>query len=90
MTSAFQDDDLVYVNPEDRTVVEPVKFDADGNPLSLPWQQKPGGKPSWRKFFPWGTYRSMRNTFRLEGKRAQEESSLTMDEAIPKFMDDHL
>lgn len=85
----FTDDDLVYVDPETRTVIGCVEWDANGQPKSLPYKSALGKEP-WRTHYPWGTYRSMKNAFRIDGKRMEEESELAFDEAIPKLMQDAL
>jgi hypothetical protein len=89
-TQQFQDDDLVYVNPDTREVISKVEWDAKEQPKSLKYVQKEEGKKSWRKFFPWGTYRSMKHEFRLEGKRKDEEDGTTLEETLPKFLNDTL
>lgn len=87
----FQDDDLVYVDPETRTVLGPVQFDEkSGNPQSLPRKKEEGkdGAYSWRKFYPWGTYRSMKRAFRLVGKVWEEKGEATLEDALPKMLGD--
>jgi hypothetical protein len=86
---AYNDDDLVYVDPESRSVVGSVQFSDSGSPQSLPYDKK-GGKETWRKCYPWGTYRSMKGAFRIEGKRVQEESAATLDDVIPLLLSDSL
>ena len=79
----------MYVDPETRSVRSVVTWDKDGNPESIAYKSSTG-KDRWRKFFPWGSYRSMRNTFRLEGKRREKDGDLSLDEALPMFMEDRL
>jgi len=87
--STYSDDDLVYVDPDSRTVVGKVEWNEQGSPKSMPYVKKEGEK-SWRKFYPWGTYRSMKGAFRINGKRVEEESESTLDSVLPKFLKDLL
>ena len=89
VTAQYNDDDLVYVDPDSKTVVGKVEWENDEKPKSLPYQAKEGEK-SWRKFFPWGTYRSMKGVFRIEGKRIEEESADSLDDVLPKMLKDEL
>ena len=87
----YQDEDLVYVDPETRTVLGRVSFDEkSGKPKSLPVKKEEGkeGKYSWRKHYPWGTYRSMKRAFRLVGKVWEEKGAATLDDALPKMLGD--
>ncbi len=85
----YNDDDLVYVDPETRSVVGKVEWDKDDRPKSIPYKSSTG-KDHWRRFFPFGSYRSMKKTFRLEGKSKEADSDLSLDEVLPKFFDDAL
>lgn len=85
--SAYSDDDLVYVDPEARSVLGTVEWDDAGNPKSLPFKSETG-KQMWRKICPWGTYRSMKGVYRIEGKRVYEDGDLSLDEALPKLLND--
>ena len=71
LTLAFQDVDLVYVDPDARAVVGRVEWSKTGNPKSMPIPIQAEGEKTWRKFYPWGTYRAMRNVYRLEGKQGK-------------------
>ena len=88
-TQPYNDDDLVYVDPETRSVVKRVETDENGNTKPLPYQSALG-KERWRKFYPWGTYRSMKKTYRLEGKRKELDGNLALDDVLPLFMKDLL
>ena len=92
MTSPqYNDDDLVYVDPESRTVIGKVEWNADGTPKSRPYEEKKEGeKKAWRKFFPWGTYHGMKGAFRIDGKRIEEESAESLDDVLPKALNDVL
>lgn len=110
---AYKDDDLVYVDPDTRTVVGLVEFTVTGKPKSLarpmtvftkdkeiqpPAEEdaaakKPvAGKPVRRsapmriRYYPWGTYRSMRRIYKLEGKQPREESPYTLNDVIEKAL----
>lgn len=113
MTDAvkYMDDDLVYVDPETKTVVGKVEFGKDGLPKPKKYappiekvapvpaapvagkDAKPGDKPAKRprsfnrKFYPWGTYRSMKKVFKVEGKQKEPESNSTLDEVLPKALE---
>lgn len=109
----YRDDDLVYVDPESRSVVGRVEWSNAGRPKSLPMKRperddepgdpaaapesKPqgkGGKPDRRRdkrpprvrYYPWGTYRSMKRVYKIEGKVIKEESNKTLDEVIEKAL----
>lgn len=87
----YGDDALVYVDPETKTVLGPLEYGKNGNPKSLPYKkEEASGERSWRKYYPWGTYRSMKRAFRLEGKVREEESGGTLDEVLPKLLNDSL
>lgn len=81
--SAFQDVDLVYVDPDARAVVGRVEWGKTGNPKSMPIPKQTDGEKTWRKFYPWGTYRSMRNVYRLEGKQGKKQPEKTLEQVIP-------
>ena len=86
-TQPFQDDDLVYVDPKSRKVVSKVEWNEQGLPKSLPMQgETDEGKRGRRaEFYPWGTYRSMKHAFSVEGKRKDSEGDkLTLSEALKK------
>lgn len=110
----YKDDDLVYVDPDLRTVVGLVEFTVTGKPKSLArptvsFNKEPeimkgaseegdaatakpvAGKPIRRapmrvRYYPWGTYRSMRKIYKLEGKQPREESPYTLDDVIEKAL----
>ncbi|NOS67812.1 MAG: hypothetical protein HOO67_05635 [Candidatus Peribacteraceae bacterium] len=86
--STWNPDDLVYVDPDTNSVVGKVAFGNNDNPKSLPYVAKeaPDAKGekrrSWRKFYPWGTFRSMKNVFKVEGKPRKKEPTKTLNEVI--------
>ena len=90
---AYKDDDFVYVDPEARVVVGLVEWSNAGKPKSMPMQKNAAveeaedGKKrrvSRQRYYPWGTYRSMKHMYKLEGKQPRHESSQTLDEALEK------
>lgn len=88
--NTYNDDDLVYVDPDEKKVIGLVEWDKMGNPKSLPVPQteETAGDPHKRKrrrrnHFPWGTYRSMKKIYRLEGKEIdKKEGGKTLDEVL--------
>lgn len=38
------------------------------------------------RYYPWGTYRSMKKIYKLEGKQPREESPYTLDDVIEKAL----
>lgn len=91
----YRDDELVYVDPDTRTVVGRVEWSRAGNPKSMPFvhadkepkekgERKRGGG---RKYYPWGTYRSMKGVFKIEGKQKKADSNKTLDEILPKALE---
>lgn len=91
----YRDDELVYVDPETKTVVGRIEWTRNGNPKSKPYIQKPApdAKPgerrrgSGRKHYPWGTYKSMKGAFKLEGKqRKADNSGKTLEDVMEKAL----
>ena len=88
MTNPYHDDDLVYVDPKTRAVVGPVEFDAEGRPISKRYVTE-DEEEDWRKFYPWGTYRSMKSAFRLEGKVVDaRRGGGVLEEVLPMILGD--
>lgn len=103
---AFKDEDLVYVDPETRSVVGRVEFDEKERPKPLAMkkpveeaadeeEEKPAkgkGKGRVRKprvrYYPWGTYRSMKKIYKIEGKIFNEPPQATLDEVMEKALKD--
>lgn len=97
---AYNEDDLVYVDPDARVVVGKVEWNAAGKAKSLPMKtevaeeeaEEKGGKEKRRvrrqRFYPWGTYRSMKRIYKLEGKQPKFESQKTLDEVIEKALNE--
>lgn len=87
--SHYNEDDLVYVDPDSKTVIGPVAWDRHGNVKPLPYKKKEGEKDK-RKYYPCGTYRSMKNAFRLGGKPVKNDEGGTLDDILPKVLHDDL
>ncbi len=109
----YKDDDLVYVDPDTKTVVGKVEWTKTDRPISKAYvslkaapavpvaataaQPKVAGKPGkdkdekrsyWRKFYPWGTYRSMKRIYKVEGKIKDPEPNKTLEEVLPKALNE--
>lgn len=86
----YQDDDVVYVDPGKREVIGKVEWQKNGKPKPLPMKEDPAkirkGRIRKTYYYPWGTYRSMKKVYRLEGKIRDTERSMTLDQAIEKAM----
>ena len=80
---AYGPEELVYVDPDNRVVVGRLEWSKNGNPKPKPLVRTAEDKPTWRKFYPWGTYKSMRNVYRLEGKQGKKMPDKTLDQIIP-------
>lgn len=88
---SFKDDDLVYVDPETRTVVGKVEWNKKEQPMTKAYpktrkDEKGQERPSWRKSYPWGTYRSMRRIYKIEGKVKDPEPQKTLEEVMPRAL----
>ncbi|MDB4977940.1 MAG: hypothetical protein JWM56_126 [Candidatus Peribacteria bacterium] len=91
----YTDEDMVYVDPELRTVVGKVEFNKNGNPkkFEMPIVESMGkdGKPRKRsltkRYYPWGTYKSMKKVYKLEGKPPKYEPNVTLDDVIEKALE---
>ena len=88
LVSQWQPDDLVYVDPDLSTVVSRVEWNKNGNPKVLPYVSKEPTdakgerRRSWRKSYPWGSYRSMKNVFKVDGKPRKKEPTKTLEQVI--------
>jgi hypothetical protein len=97
LAAPYNDDDLVYVDPERRAVVGIVQFSKTGHakPLAMPDEaasekdrEETGRRRSKprKRYYPWGTYRTMKKIYRLEGRTADAEQHITLDEAIARCL----
>jgi|GEM_PF-374693 len=124
-TPLYNDDDLVYVDPDAKAVVGKVEFKENGLPIpkEMPSKfaepaddepepaaespaegtakpevaapAKPGlkGKVDRRpprkprkRYYPWGTYKTMKKIYKLEGKVFDAERTLTLDDVMEKAL----
>ena len=92
---AFQDDDLVYVDPDTNSVIGRVEWSRNGNPKSMPVNRQlseadqvkeVSKRGRYRKVYPWGTYRSMKNVFKVAGKQKRKDPNHTLEEVLPKAL----
>ncbi len=98
----YKDDDLVYVDPKLRIVVGRVEFLPNGKSKALPIKDETeevegveedpkavkgkGMRPRRQRYYPWGTYRSMKHIYKIEGKLIREENRKTLDDVIEKAL----
>jgi hypothetical protein len=81
---------LVEFKPDGKAKAMPVKDakpevveeedDAKGD------KRKGRARPRRQRYYPWGTYRSMKKVYKLEGKPPRIESNKTLDEVIEKAL----
>jgi|SRR3989338_6799653 len=98
--STYRDDDFVFVDPDARAVVGIVQWDKNGQPIPLErtgtaereegeTQAPPGtGRRARRRrrkqYYPWGSYRTMKKIYRLEGKVKESEGQQALAEILPR------
>lgn len=121
-TPTYNDDDLVYVDPDAKAVVGKVEFkenglpipkempskfaepdaptapdtteaDAKPEPAAKPAPGGRGGKPDRRpprkprkRYYPWGTYKTMKKIYKIEGKIPEAERTRTLDDVMEKAL----
>jgi len=88
----YIDDDLVYVDPSKRAVMGKVEWGKNGDPKKLEkkFEEKDDSEEPtkgrkrrrMKQYFPWGTYRTMKKLFRIEGKEREIENYKPLDEAM--------
>jgi hypothetical protein len=95
VVASYNDQDLVYVDPDSKTVVGKVEWSKNERPKSMPYKATgvtadaaTSRKPFFRKYFPFGTYRSMKKVFRLQGKTKDPEPNRTLDEVLPRALNE--
>ncbi|MDA1208507.1 MAG: hypothetical protein O2904_00550 [bacterium] len=102
-TVTYNDEDLVYVNPKKKQIVSAVNWTKDGNvePLEMvderdekheenDEEEKPKGRYIRKKktrYYPWGTYRTMKKLYRIEGKERDTENYIDLNKAIDLSME---
>jgi hypothetical protein len=85
--SKYSDDDFVYVDPQKREVIGNVKWDKSGNAIKMQFVEegdKTSKKSNKKSYYPWGTYRTMKKIYKLEGKMKDENASQSLDNALNK------
>ena len=92
--ATYSDDALVYVDPDAKKVVGLLEWNAKGNPkpLKIPEPTEEELKKGARRrmgdrFYPWGTYRSLKRVYQLDGKQKRIEGGKTLDEILPKALE---
>lgn len=95
----FSDDDFVYVDPDAKSVVSLVEWDAKGNAVPKEWPRKAKDsqdeKPSKfhkarKRYYPWGSYRTMKKLYKIEGKQKEKDTEeyLQLETAIAKLQEE--
>tara|TARA_Y100000310_G_C20332131_1_gene645790 strand:+ start:217 stop:528 length:312 start_codon:yes stop_codon:yes gene_type:complete len=90
--SEYTDGDFVYVDPSKREVMGRVEWSKNGVPQKMEKkfvekdseeEPKKGRRRKRKKqYYPWGTYRTMKKLFRIEGKEKEIENYRPLDEAM--------
>ncbi len=90
----YDDTDLVYVDVEGKKVVGLVEWTPADKPKKLAMPERvekegdrPRRGPRETRYYPWGTYRSMKRVYQLEGKVRKSDNSATLDEVLPKALE---
>jgi hypothetical protein len=89
---SYSDEDLVYVDPDRRMVVGRVEFGKNGNakPLLMPETESPAsreGRPARKprkRYYPWGTYRSMRKLYKIDGGVLEADRRIALEDAMDR------
>lgn len=100
MSSTYSDDDLVYVDPKTRTVVGKVEWDKHGNAVKMEMKFVPqekekdddepkrkGRKPK-KRYYPWGSYKTMKKIYRIEGKEKEADQNKPFEEVLQKALNE--
>ncbi|MFH1444190.1 MAG: hypothetical protein ABIG34_02260 [Candidatus Peregrinibacteria bacterium] len=90
----FVDNDFLYFDSETRAVIGPVQWSKLGNvkPLEKPAAAPEEGNDRRRRgrrrkeYYLWGSYRSLKHLYNLEGKRVREEHTQTLDEVMARAL----
>ena len=90
---SYSDDDLVYADPEKRVIIGKVEFGKNGSakPLQMPevvrsvkeGDERRHSKPR-KRYYPWGTYRSMRKLYKIDGGIVEADRRITLNDAMEK------
>ena len=79
-------------NGNPKPLAMPMIVEDDDGEVEKPKGKMAEGKTAHRgrsfrtRYYPWGTYRSMKTIYQLEGKRRKEEPSGTLDEVMEKAL----
>ncbi len=89
----YKDDDLVYVDPRSRVIVGKVEWSSSGKPKSMPMKEdeveedENGKRRRRQRYYPWGTYRTMKKLYKIgEWRALAEERQITLEEAMEKAL----
>ncbi len=93
----FRDDDFIYVDPEKRVVVGRVEWTAEGLPIPLKRGEEDvqqdtaehahkERRRTRERYYPWGSYRTMKQIYRLEGKTKEAAGEGTLDTVLEKAL----
>ncbi len=92
----YEDNDFVYVDPKNRKVLGVLKWTKSGEPVSLKMEDekesdeksedKRKKRRQKKKCYPWGTYRTMKKIYRLEGREKIAEEHKPFEEALSKSL----
>jgi len=89
----YADADFVYIDTETRTVIGPVKWNKAGGviPLERPARPEREGdekrrSPRRKEYYIWGSYRSLKKLYNLEGKVKEADRVQTLDEAMGRAL----
>jgi len=92
----YHDDDFIYVDPDKRVVIGKVEWTKDGLPLPLKRGEDDGEQETGEnvaqndrrrkraRYYPWGSYRTMKRIYRLEGKMKDTVGEGTLDTVLEK------
>lgn len=58
----------------------------EGTPPPADKRKPMAKRPRRIRYYPWGTYRSMKNVYKIEGKQPRHESTHTLDQVIEKAL----
>lgn len=93
----WNDTDFVYFDPETKTIIGLVEWTKNGNAKEMlkperapsPAAAEKDAKRPFRRsprkeFYLWGSYRSLKRLYNLEGKHKDTERTQTLDQAMAK------
>ena len=100
MSDEYADDDLVYVDPENRKIIGPVEWTKDGKVKPLVMKEKedketeetkekkskPKRRSTKKRYYPWGTFRSVKKLYNTHGKTKEVENYKSFDTALQKAL----